>query len=355
MFLYKNFTSLVADISGQFAMEKPTNFSYSDSFSGYGFNSYLNNIILQQSDSTNNPDSFYYLAIRGYSPTETFQSVVRFYLPQRYDYGYITLLDLSNEAQKIKTLTNVNPDYRASLALFNSVFSTTRVYGSVGIPGFSGSNISTTGFGDFLRQFNAINLVNTSNNAIVSTVTGYSNAALTTLINGDLQYILPSYLASRNRVTDPVEFSIPFSSCVAQVNAGSEQYGLGYNLGFALEDTKHNTVQRATSFFKILDDYIYLQLNEEFKMNRLDISQPENFARTHDTTAQSGVYNSKLILNNFGSFATTFVHSPVNFNPVVGKLDKLTFAWYNSAGILLNNADCEWTGTVQIVEAVNSA
>jgi hypothetical protein len=355
MFLYKSFSSLVTDISGQFAMEKAANFSYADSFSGYGFNSYLNNVMLQPSDTTSNPDSFYYLAIRGYSPTETFQSLVRFYLPQRYDYGYITLLDLSNEPQRIQGLTNVNPDYRASLALFNSVFSTTRTYGSVGIPGFSGSNITTTGFGDFLRQFNTINTINTSNNLIVSTVTGFSNAALSTLINGDLQYILPSYLASRNRVTDPIEFSIPFSSCIAQANSELEQYGLGYNLGFALKDTDHNTIQRATSFFKILDDYIYLQLNEEFNMNRMDISQPENYSRTRDTTAKSGIYNSKLILNNFGSFATTFVHSPVNFNPTLGKLDKLSFSWYNSAGILLDNADCEWTGSVQIVEAVNTA
>jgi hypothetical protein len=355
MFLYKSFSSLVTDISGQFAMEKATNFTYTDSFSGYGFNSYLNNVLLQPSDTTSNPDSFYYLAIRGYSPTETFQSVVRFFLPQRYDYGFITLLDLSNEPQRIANLTNVNPDYRASLTLFNTLFSTSRVYGSVGIPGFSGSNITTTSFGDFLRQFNAINAINTSNNAIVSTVTGFSNAALSTLINGDLQYILPSYLASRNRVTDPVEFSIPFSSCIAPANVGLEQYGLGYNLGFALQDTDHNTVQRATSFFKILDDYIYLQLNEEFKMNRMDISQPENYSRTRDTTAKSGIYNSKLILNNFGSFATTFVHSPVTFNPLVGKIDKLTFNWYNSAGVLLNNADCEWTGSVQIVEAVNTA
>jgi hypothetical protein len=354
MFLYKSFSSLVTDISGQFAMEKAVNFSYADSFSGYGFKSYLNKVILQPSDTTSNPDSFYYLAIRGYSPTETFQSVVRFFLPQRYDYGFITLLDLSNEPQRIKNLTNVNPDYRATLTLFNSLFSTSRIYGSVGIPGFSGSNITTTSFGDFLRQFNMINSINTSNNAVVSTVTGYSNAALSTLINGDLQYILPSYLASRNRVIDPIEFSIPFSSCIAQANIGLEQYGLGYNLGYSLHDTTFNTVQRATSFFKILDDYIYLQLNEEFNMNRMDISQPENYSRTRDTTAKSGIYNSKLILNNFGSFATTFVHSPVNFNPTVGKIDKLSFTWYSSAGILLNNADCEWTGSVQIVEAVNT-
>jgi hypothetical protein len=90
-------------------------------------------------------------------------------------------------------------------------------------------------------------------------------------------------------------------------------------------------------------------------MNKMDISQPENFAQTHDTTAQSGLYNSKLILNNFGSFATTFVQSPANFNPTIGKLDKLSFSWYNSSGVLLNNHDCEWSGSIQIVEAVTSS
>jgi hypothetical protein len=88
-------------------------------------------------------------------------------------------------------------------------------------------------------------------------------------------------------------------------------------------------------------------------MNKMDISMPENFTQTLDTTAQSGVYNSKLLLNNFGQYATTFVQSPVNFNPTLGKLDKLSFSWYDSNGNILNNADCEWSGTIQIVEAVN--
>ena len=352
MFLYKSFSSLVNDISGQFAMEKVVNFSYTDSFSGYQFNSYISNINLEPSVD---PDSFNYLAIRGYSPTETFQSLVRFYLPQRYDYGYISLLDLSNEQHNISNTTIVNPKYKEFLTLFNSVFSTNRVYGSVGIPGFSGSNISTVNFGDFLSKFNGINTINSSNNSIINTVIANSNAVLYNLITTDLSSILPSYLATRNRITDPIEFSIPFSSCISQANIGSEQYGLGYNLGFALRDTEHNTVQRGTSFFKILDDYIYLQLNEEFNMNRMDISKPENFSKTRDTTAQTGVYNSKLMLNTFGSFATTFVHSPVTFNPPIGKIDKLSFSWYNSAGVLINNTDCEWSGSVQIVEAVNTA
>ena len=355
MFFYKNFSSLVSDISGNFAKEKITNFASSDTFSGYGFNSYIYNVNLQASDSSSNPDSFNYLAIRGYSPSEQFQSLVRFYLPNRYDFGYISLKDLSNELLTISGLSNVNPEYLNRLQVLNTAFSTTRNYGSVGIPGFSGSNISTTGFGNFLNTFNQLYTSITSNNSIVSTVNGLSNAALANLITSDLQYILPSYLATRNRVTDPVEFSIPFSSCVNPLNANKSQYGLGFNLGFALEDTDHNTVQRATSFFKILDDYIYLQMNEEFNMNTMGVSQQENFAQTRDSTAQSGVYNSKLMLNTFGSFATTFVHSPVAFNPTIGKLDKLTFTWYDSGGSIINNNDCEWSGSVQIIESVNIA
>lgn len=354
MFFYRNYSAMLNDISGSFAQEKTSNFAYSDMSSGYGFNSYIYNINMPVSTDFNNDnaDSFNYLAIRAYSPSETFQSLVRFYLPQRYDFGYISLKDLSNEQLIVNSISNVNPDYKAYLTLFNQTFSTNRIYGASGVPGFSGSNISTVSFGDFLKQYNTINDANLKNTAIISTVAGLSNAAIANLITGDLKYILPAYLANRNRTTDPVEFSIPFSSCVTPSNAIVEQYGMGYNLGFEMKDTPFNTVHRATSFFKLLDDSIYLRMNEEFGLNKMDISQPENFAQTLETTAQSGRYNSKLILNNFGSFATTFVQSPVTFNPPIGKLDKLSFSWYNAAGVLLNNNDCDWSGSVQIVETV---
>ena len=357
MFFYNNYSTMVNDISGCFAQENASNFAYSDMSSGYGFNSYIYNINMPASTDFNNENvnSFNYLAIRAYSPSETFQSLVRFYLPQRYDFGYISLKDLSNEQLIVNTITNVNPDYKAFLTVFNQAFSTNQVYGSTGVPGFSGSNISTVSFGDFLKQYNSINAANIKNTAIISTVTGLSNVAITKLITGDLRNILPPYLANRNRTTDPVEFSIPFSSCVTPSNALIEQYGMGYNLGFEMIDTPFNTVHRATSFFKLLDDSIYLRMNEEFGLNKMDISQPENFAQTLETTAQSGRYNSKLILNSFGSFATTFVQSPVTFNPPLGKLDKLSFSWYNAAGVLLNNNDCDWSGSVQIVETVTAS
>ena len=356
MFFYNDYTSMYDDLQGKFALENTKNFVYRDTFSGYFFDSYINNINLSKSDpDSEHDDSFNYLAIRGYSPSESFKTMLRFYLPERYDFGYISLNDLSGEVLSVQDEINVNPEYKNTLLSFHSAFSTTRNFGSTGLPGFSGSNLSSINFGDFLNQYNIMNSTINASSYITSTVNGYVAQGQSNLITGDLRYIVPAYLANRQRITDPLEFRIPFSTIVSSSNSGIEEYGLGYNLGFDPIDTPFNTVQRATSFFKILDDYIYLRMNPEFNMNRLDISQQENFAQTHDSTAQGQLYNCKLILNNFGTYATTLVQNPVNFNPPIGKLDKLSFSWYDITGTLIDNVECEWSGAIQIVEKVDVA
>ena len=358
MFFYKDRASTMKDISGKYAAEKTTNFANSDMSSGYFFDSYINNINLAKSTNLDDadPDSFYYLAIRGYSPSESFKTLLRFYLPGRYDFGYISLADLSGEVSLIQTTTaDINPDYATVLNRFHTAFSTTRTYGSTGQPGFSGSNLSSINFGDFLTQYNHINSTINATSYITSTVNGFLAQGQSTLVNGDLKYIVPSYLANRQRITDPLEFRLPFSTVVSTSNAGVQEYGLGYNLGYLPIDTDFNTIHRADSFFKILDDYIYLRMNPEYNMNRLDVSSKENFAETRDTTAQGQLYNCRLILNNFGTYATTFVQNPVSFNPPIGKLDKLSFYWYDVTGTLINNVECEWSGAIQVVEKVESS
>lgn len=357
-FFYKNFSSLVQDISGQFALEKKTNFEFADTqFSGYFFNSYIQNINMAASTDFNNAnnDSFNYLAIRAYSPSESFKTLVRFYLPGRYDFGYISLADLSNEIMTLQSNTNVNPDYLDVLGQFTSSFAVTRAFGSVGLPGYSGLILSTVTFGDFLSKYRLVENIITSNSGTINTVINGVLAGQKALITGDLRNIIPSYVASRERVYDPLEFSLPFSTIVQASNRTIEEYGMGYNLGFVQRDTKFNTNQRAGSFFKILDDYIYMKLNPEHNMNRLDISRQEDYSVTHDTQAESQLYNCKLILNNFGSYTTTLVQNPVLFNPPIGKLDKLIFSWYDRTGVLINNDECEWSGTIQVVETVDLA
>ena len=357
MFYYTNFSSMSNDIYGKFALENTSNFAYNDMTSGYFFDSYIHNINMTKSSDYNNshPDSFNYLAIRSYSPSETFQALVRFYLPGRYDFGYISLQDLSNEIVTVQTDSNVNPDYLTTLGLYTSSFAVNRIFGGTGLPGFSGSNISSVTFGDFLNQYIGIYSTISSTAVAVSTINGRTLAGTSNLITGDLRYILPSYVAGRERVTDPIEFSLPLSTVVADSNRNIDEYGLGYNLGYKQADTKFDTVQRADSFFKILDDYIYMKMNEEYDMNRLDITTKENLAITQDSTAQPNLYNCKLLLNNFGTYATTFVQNPVYFNPAIGKLDKLTFSWYDITGQIIDNSECEWSAAVQIVERLDVA
>jgi hypothetical protein len=46
MFFYNNYTSLLNDIDNKFAMEKASNFTNMNMFSGYNFNSYINNMFM---------------------------------------------------------------------------------------------------------------------------------------------------------------------------------------------------------------------------------------------------------------------------------------------------------------------
>ena len=129
---------------------------------------------------------------------------------------------------------------------------------------------------------------------------------------------------------------------------------MGYNLGFEKEDTEYSTVQRATSFFKILDDYIYLRMNPEFTMNRMDTTALENLSVTHEPTGTVNQYAAKLLLAQFGNYATTIIQNPIQFNPVLQSLDRLSFQWTDTAGTTLNNNECEWNAVVQIQERITA-
>jgi hypothetical protein len=134
-----------------------------------------------------------------------------------------------------------------------------------------------------------------------------------------------------------------------------DDWGLGYNLGYAKRDTDYASIHRAESFFKILDDYIYLKLNQEYDMNRMDFGGKENLKETNEPTGSILGYNAKLLLNTFGSYAQTIIQNPVYFNPPLLKLDKLTFNWFDTAGTQITNAECEWNAAIQIVENMPSA
>jgi hypothetical protein len=351
---YNSYSTMVTDISGRWGLESSNNFSVADfGFHGINFNSFVFTFPLQKSTS-NNP--YYYLAVRNYSPTEKSQVLLRTSLTNKYDYGYITMADLSGEVPLLATLSNqFNPDYFRSLSNFNAQFvidSNGKVFGANIVQGYAGSNLSNvTGFGDFYARF--LNLYNQYNAQVqlVQKINSNVNNYVINFIKTDLQYILPASSLNRQRFTDPLTYTILWkSSLLPQYMKLEEEWGMGWNLGFVKADTPYETVHRGDSFFKILDDFISLQMNREFDMNRMDKSGKENLAATQEPTGFTKAFHGKLLLAPFGSYAQTLVSNPISFYPPLGRMDKLTFTWVDITGATINNNDCEWNAVVQIAE-----
>lgn len=359
MFGYSNFTSLSNDIfanGGKWGLESSSNFFVSDvGFNGFYFNSYLMNFPLYNNsmapDSNTNQD--YYLAIRGFLPTEKFQTMVRFYMPNRYDFGFLTFTDLSGEPQlAVSTPSEFNPSYSEALLAFNSnfVFSTIN-FGSNALQGYLGSNISSLGFGDFMRQYRNTYSTFITDSQIVQGVQSTTTGLINSFIANDLRYILPANALNRQRYTDPILFQILWKSQLSPNFVTLEdEWGLGWNLGYEKKDTPFALVQTGTSFFKIQQDFIYLRLNREFNINRMDAGGKEDYRQGRESTGTTEQYYCKLLLTNFGGNATTFIHNPVTFNPPLAKLTKLTFQWLFPNGQIIDNGDAEWNITVNITE-----
>ena len=353
LFYYKDIDSFNSDLvqSNICPWGNESNFYISDTqYSGYYFNAF--NTFIPLSNSTNES----VLVIRNYSVTEKSQVYMRFSLPNRYDYGYASLQDISNETNII-TSSNFNPNYSSNLQSFNSNFVfDTKTFGTNIVPGFYGITLSNvTGFGDFMKNF--INYYTTyqSNIQLINIIQSNVNTSLSNFILNDLQYIIPTTATNRQNFTDPILFSILWKSTLIPQYANLEDsWGLGWNLGYEKIDTPYNLIQTAQSFFKILDDYIVLRLNNEFDVNRVDTSAKEKLSATLESTGSTKAYYGKLLLAPFGSYAQTMIMNPIAFNPPLGRLDKLVFTWYDSTNsIIIDNSDCEWNTVVQIVENID--
>jgi hypothetical protein len=226
----------------------------------------------------------------------------------------------------------------------------------------AGSNITSTGFGYFVNLYTRLFNLYSSNVTIINQITSNVNSNMQEFINDYLTYVLPDYAKTRQNFTEAVQFSILWRSAIPARYVGTgctsielnkeDDWGLGYNLGFFRVDTPYATIQRAPTFFKILDDYIYLKLNVEYDMNKMDFGGKENLKETTDSTGQINGYNGKLLLNTFGSYAQTIIQNPVYFNPPILRLEKLTIQWFDTTGTLITNTECDWNAAIQFVEDV---
>ena len=364
VFSYSSYSSLCADISnnvqgGKWGMESSGNYMTCDvSFSGFYFNSYVQSIPLLPNHTNPSYETDYYVTFRGYVPTESFQTLVRFSLPNLYDFGYVRLRDMVTEISSINggaiQRSNCTPAYYDNISSFNNTFILKNyTIGSNSIQSFPGSTITTTGFGDFLATYRDFYITYSTNTVVLESIQSNVTASMNSFILRDMQYILPSTFLTRQRYTDPLVFSILWKSQLQNTFMTLEDdWGLGWNLGYQKVDTPYSTVATASNIFKIQQDFIYLQLNSEFNINRMDTGTKEVYATSREGSGNINQYYCKLLLTDFGGNANTFFHNPVSFNPPLGKLSRLSFQWLDSKGAVLSNVDANWNMVINITENV---
>jgi hypothetical protein len=299
----------------------------------------------------------YYLAVRGWLPTEQFQTMLRFYMPNRYDFGFMRFLDISAEVPlALSNPSLFNPTYLYCLEGFNSNFIfTNTTFGSNASIGYAGSNLSSSNFGDFYTQYVGYYSTLSTQSYILSNIQSTLNGSINEFIATDLQYILPSNALQRQRYTDPLLFQILWKTQLTpQYLTLDDEWGLGWNLGFPKQDTGFATIQTGSSFYRILEDFIYLRLNPEFNINRMDSGGKEDYKKSREPSGITNQYYCKLLLTSFGGNATTFIHNPITFNPLIYSLTKLEFQWLDKNKNLINNNDAEWDMVVNITERINN-
>jgi len=345
LFYYDNTLSYNNDIPIAWGLEK--NSMKSDtSFNGYYFNSHISPFSISKSKV---PTDYKYIVIRGYTPTENSEVLLRFVIPNKYTFGYVTTNEIINEISN--TYSNIDIDYSTVLSNFNSAFNQNTVFGSNLIPNFNGQEILSSNFNDFNSQLTSLYTQFSTINANTTTINSYINTNISNFIGLNLSKILPSSALKSQVFTSPLLFSILWNSSLLPLYKSlTDNWGLGYNLGFKKLDSPYSIQQKSSSFYKILEDYLYLRLSPEYSINTLDVTKSENLSLTRESTGSIKEYYGKLLLGDFNTYSRTFISNQVTFNPPIAKLDKLSFEWIDPNGVRLNNNDCEWNGSIVITE-----
>jgi hypothetical protein len=358
-FYYADRTKFLKDTTRKWGLESCNNFTVADvQQSGYYFNSYIYNIPVRESVSSND---YQYITIRGTTPTEASETLLRLNVTNKYSLVYVTQNNMIREISTLKSGTQLSKfsiQYANLLSNFDTSYVQSDSYfGQDAIPNFVGSSINTSNFQEFATNMSTLYGSYIKNANLLQTITDYVTSNTNKYINTNFKYIFPASASNRQAITSPFTFQILWrSSLLPQYERLLEDWGLGYNLGFSKVNTPpYTTFTSAQSFYKILDDYIYLRLNQEYKMNRMDVTAKENLNITRDSTGQVNQFYGKLLLNNFNSYCTTFISNQAPFSPPIGRLETMYFTLVDIGGTQLNDTQCEWTASLTITEAKTKA
>ncbi len=190
----------------------------------------------------------------------------------------------------------------------------------------------------------------------------YTVAQLTTAINTTIGVsgVSVTFSATTGRFTfangGGAAFTVSYKASTAPDVVGVySEWGLLWNLGFGGAPAIYSGANTYTGSTvpRLVEDYIFLRMNDTEHMNTVDHTDTEDIAVAQDSTGQVSHYFGKLLLNNFGCYAQTFIESPKEFHPILGKLDRLSFSWCDRNGNVLAGADaasCDWHMTLRITE-----
>jgi hypothetical protein len=360
------------DISGSWGAEVATKFTKYNDDGGFNLLSYLPSVYLDK-------DGQYDVNVRGYVPTVKFLSGLRIMGKNWTEFGQVSLQGIIDEIADISNAgITVLPDgrlandnvriakrytssYARALIDFNAKFTGQFTMGRAYTnASYAGETFTSTGFADFINKFINYNIEIEQSSTGISTAQNAASTAVREFISEQYSGILPDYVLQRNRYTDSLTFSLQFLSQLKSNEylrnylLSFDQWGLGWNLGFDKIDTPYRTRHVTTTFIRIVDDYIYLKLNDELNINNVDISEKENLSQSRETFGSSRRYYGKLLLNTFGNFAQTFVQPAKSLPFPIPKVDKLTLQLVDAYNNKINNDDCEYSVVFEVVEQVDS-
>lgn len=357
-----------------------------DDQSGYNYLSYLHDLTVR---STNATVGQYAIHVRGYVPTAFFRTGVRIIGKNYTDFGTATLDEISSEIVDLSgyqpisdisgyeyslgnlssysTVINTNDSIRLGNGKFYSHqyadalinFDNQFYYSSITFGkkiGYSGRTFTLAGYSNTMTQY--VNYYSTlrGSQAIYTDVLSTSTGRLNDYVADRYGSVLPANVLNRNRITDPLPFSMLFSTyTIEPYSSRYDEWGLGWNLGYPRIDTPYLINQVSSTFIRILEDFIYLRLNPEMNLNTMGVSTKEDLSLTRDTFAEERKYFAKILLNNFGGFCRAAVQMPKDFNPYLGKYELLSLQLVDRNGVQISNVDCEYDIVMQITEVVDGA
>ena len=363
-------------------LEQNSNYTAYDDQNGYNFLSYLPNLSVRPSV----PE--YAVHVRAYDPIPRFNTGLRIIGNNWTDFGSPTLGEISQEINSLNGYQYISDisgseylqstaayvaiistnnalrtqhgnkfshAYADALTLFNSSMYTSTSFGANA--DYAGLSFVFNGYQDVLNQY--INYYSTLTNqyAVFTTIFSNTTAALNAYTKTVYGTILPSSIVNRTQYTAPLPFQLLLNyKLQAPYSTQYDQWGLGWYLGFpkATVPSTPRTSVKATSFIKIVQNYIYLRLNPAFNINTMAVSGKEDLSETRESQGQDVQYFAKLLLNNFGEFCRAAVQYPKEFAPVLGKFETILCQLVDKNGTQISNLDCEYDMVLQITELTNA-